>query len=110
LTLDLAGQAKFGPDQEWIDVIDYAVDPDRARSFYDAVRLYYPGLADGALTPAYSGIRPKVQAPGTPRADFVIDGADVHGVPGLVNMFGMESPGLTSSLSIGEYVVELLER
>ena len=109
LSLDLAGQVKFGPDQEWIDEIDYVVDPGRAQSFYDAVRLYYPGLADGALTPAYAGIRPKIQAPGQPVADFVIDGPRSHGVPGLVNLFGLESPGLTSSLSIADHVIALLE-
>jgi len=108
LTLDLAGQAKFGPDQEWIDEVDYPVDPGRAASFYQAVRLYYPGLADDALIPAYAGIRPKVQAPGEPVADFVIDGPDRHKIPGLINMFGMESPGLTSSLAIAEYAVGLL--
>ena len=84
------------------------VDPARAEQFYDAVRRYYPGLKDGTLEPAYSGIRPKVQAPGEAPADFVLSGPADHGVPGLVNMFGMESPGLTSSLVIGEYAVELL--
>ncbi len=108
LTLDLAGQVKFGPDQEWIDEVDYVVDPTRGPSFYDAVRQYYPGLADAALSPAYAGIRPKVQAPGEAVADFVIDGPGTHGIPGLVNLFGMESPGLTSSLSIAGYVVEML--
>ncbi len=108
LTLDLAGQARFGPDQEWIDEINYAVDPTRAKAFYDSVRRYYPGLADDALDPAYSGIRPKIQAPGDPMADFAISGPRDHGVPGLVNLFGMESPGLTSSLAIGEYVRALL--
>jgi len=108
LTIDLAGQVKFGPYQEWIDEIDYVVDPDRAASFYTAVRQYYPGLADGSLVPAYAGIRPKVQAPGAPVADFIIDGPEAHGVPGLVNLFGMESPGLTASLTIGDYVIDLL--
>ena len=108
LTLDLGGQAKFGPDQEWIDEVDYTMDPGRAESFYASVRQYYPDLPDGALEPAYSGIRPKVQAPGDPVADFVIKGPKDHGVPGLVNLFGMESPGLTSSLAIGEYVLKIL--
>jgi L-2-hydroxyglutarate oxidase LhgO len=109
LTLDLGGQAKFGPDQEWIEDIDYTMDPARADSFYASVRQYYPDLADGSLEPAYSGIRPKVQAPGDPVADFVIHGPSDHGIPGLVNLFGMESPGLTSSLAIGEYVQAMLE-
>ena len=108
LTLDLAGQARFGPDQEWIDEINYAVDPARANAFYDSVRRYYPGLPEDALDPAYSGIRPKIQAPGEAMADFTIAGPSDHGVPGLVNLFGMESPGLTSSLAIGEYVRALL--
>jgi len=108
LTLDLGGQAKFGPDQEWIDEVDYTMDPGRAESFYASVRQYYPDLPDGALEPAYSGIRPKVQAPGDPVADFVIKGPKDHGVPSLVNLFGMESPGLTSSLAIGEYVLKIL--
>ncbi len=108
LTLDLAGQARFGPDQEWIDEIDYAVDPARATAFYESVRRYYPGLPEDALEPAYSGIRPKTQAPGDPMADFTIMGPERHGVAGLVNLFGMESPGLTSSLAIGEYVRTLL--
>jgi len=109
LTLDLGGQAKFGPDQEWIDEIDYTMDPKRADGFYTSVRRYYPALADGALEPAYSGIRPKVQAPGEPVADFVIHGPENHGISGLVNLFGMESPGLTSSLAIGEYVCSLID-
>ena len=109
LTLDLGGQAKFGPDQEWIEEIDYTMDPKRADGFYASVRRYYPALADGALEPAYSGIRPKVQAPGEPVADFVIHGPESHGIKGLVNLFGMESPGLTSSLAIGEYVCSLID-
>ena len=109
LTLDLGGQAKFGPDQEWIDEIDYEVNPDRARDFYSSVRQYFPDLEDGALVPAYAGIRPKVQAPGEPVADFVISGPRDHGINGFVNLFGMESPGLTSSLAIGEYVRSILD-
>jgi L-2-hydroxyglutarate oxidase LhgO len=108
LTLDLGGQAKFGPDQEWIDEIDYEMDPARAESFYQSVRRYFPDLADGALIPAYAGIRPKIQAPGEPVADFAITGPETHNIPGLVNLFGMESPGLTSSLAIGEYVSRLI--
>jgi L-2-hydroxyglutarate oxidase LhgO len=109
LTLDLGGQAKFGPDQEWIDTIDYTTDPSRADGFYASVRQYYPDLADGALEPAYAGIRPKIQAPGDPVADFMIEGPADHGIAGLVNLFGMESPGLTSSLAIGDYVCALLD-
>jgi L-2-hydroxyglutarate oxidase LhgO len=113
VTLDLGGQAKFGPDLEWLDVpdadaIDYAPDPARASSFYAAVRRYWPALPDGALQPSYSGVRPKIHGPGQKAPDFRIDGPAVHGVPGLVNLFGIESPGLTSSLAIGEYVRDLL--
>ena len=104
VTVDLAGQVRFGPDQEWIDDIDYDVDPARADVFYEAVRRYYPDLADGALQPAYSGVRPKLQAPGEPAADYVVQGPEVHGVDGLVNLYGIESPGLTSSLAIAEFV------
>jgi len=108
LTLDLAGQARFGPDVEWIERIDYDVDPGRAEGFYGAIRSYWPGLKDGALQPAYSGIRPKLQARGQPASDFLIQGPADHGVTGLVNLFGIESPGLTASLAIGDAVLELL--
>jgi L-2-hydroxyglutarate oxidase LhgO len=108
LTLDLAGQARFGPDVEWVDAIDYRVDPRRADVFYREIRRYWPQLADGALQPAYSGIRPKIQAPGEPARDFLIEGPQHHGVPGLVNLFGIESPGLTASLAIADYVHDLL--
>jgi len=113
LTLDLAGQARFGPDVEWLDVvdpdaIDYAVDPARARRFYAAIRRYWPALPDGALQPAYSGVRPKMQVPGGPPADFAIEGPAVHGTAGLVNLFGIESPGLTSSLAIADEVLARL--
>jgi len=108
LTLDLGGQARFGPDVEWVDTIDYAVPPERGEAFYAAIRAYWPGLADDALQPAYAGIRPKLSGPGEPAADFRIDGPGVHGVPGLVNLFGIESPGLTASLAIARYVAELL--
>ncbi len=115
VTLDLGGQSKFGPDLEWLDVhsadeIDYAVDPARADSFYAAVRKYWPALPDGALQPSYSGVRPKIYGPGSKAPDFRIDGPAVHGVPGLVNLFGIESPGLTSSLAIGEYVASMLQK
>jgi L-2-hydroxyglutarate oxidase LhgO len=114
LTLDLGGQAKFGPDLEWLDTrdpddIDYAVDPRRADGFYAEVRRYWPGLPDGALQPSYSGVRPKIYGPGESAPDFRIDGPRLHGVPGLVNLFGIESPGLTSALAIAEHVVGLLQ-
>ena len=113
LTLDLGGQAKFGPDLEWLDVqspeqIDYAVDPRRSDGFYAEVRRYWPGLPDGALQPSYSGVRPKIHAPGEKAPDFRIDTAALHGVRGLVNLFGIESPGLTSALAIAEHVNEVL--
>jgi L-2-hydroxyglutarate oxidase LhgO len=107
-TRDLAGAGRFGPDVEWIDRIDYSVDPSRCERFYAAVRRYWPGLRDGALVPAYAGIRPKISAPGAPAADFLIQGPEAHGVPGLVNLFGFESPGLTASLAIAEAVAERL--
>ena len=110
LTLDLGGQAKFGPDLEWLDAatpqdIDYTVDPRRADSFYSEVRRYWPGLPDGALQPSYSGVRPKIYGPGQAAPDFRIDGPVMHRVAGLVNLFGIESPGLTSALAIGEQVL-----
>jgi L-2-hydroxyglutarate oxidase LhgO len=109
LTLDLGGQAKFGPDVQWVDSPDdLVVDPARGDAFYAEVRKYWPALADGALIAGYAGIRPKIQAPHEAARDFVIDGPQVHGVPGLVNLFGIESPGLTSSLAIGEHVAALL--
>lgn len=108
VTVDLGGQVRFGPDVEWVDAIDYDVDPGRADKFYAAVRKYYPALPDGAIQPGYSGIRPKIQAPGEPAVDFVVQGPQDHGVPGLINLFGIESPGLTSSLAIAEYVRNLI--
>jgi L-2-hydroxyglutarate oxidase LhgO len=108
LTLDLGGQAKFGPDVEWIDAIDYEVNPARGESFYAAIRRYWPGLPDGALQPGYSGIRPKIVGPGQPGQDFVIQGPGEHGKAGLVNLFGIESPGLTASLALGEAVMEVV--
>jgi L-2-hydroxyglutarate oxidase LhgO len=107
LTLDLAGQARFGPDVEWVDTIDYAVDPARAERFYPAIRRYWPTLPDGALMPSYSGIRPKIVPPAVARQDFMIQGPCDHGVAGLINLFGIESPGLTSSLAIAVHVGEL---
>lgn len=106
LTIDLGGQARFGPDVEWVDSIDYAVDPQRGESFYAAIRRYWPELPDGALSPGYSGIRPKIVPQGAPAQDFVVQGPAVHGVPGLVNMFGIESPGLTASLALADHVLQ----
>ena len=109
LTLDLAGQARFGPDQEPVDAIDYDVDPGRAAAFYDAIRRYYPDLADDSLLPSYAGIRPKVALPGGGTSDFMITKKADHGVPGLVNLFGIESPGLTAALAIADYVAAELD-
>lgn len=108
VTLDLAGRMRFGPDVEWIDTEDYAVDPRRADSFYARIRSYWPGLAEATLVPDYAGIRPKLTGPGEAAADFVIETPAAHGLPGLVNLFGIESPGLTSSLSIADAVVAAL--
>ncbi|MDH3659270.1 MAG: NAD(P)/FAD-dependent oxidoreductase [Alphaproteobacteria bacterium] len=114
VTLDLGGQVKFGPDVEWlpdverVDQLTYDVDPRRADVFYEAVRSYYPGLEDGAIEPGYAGIRPKLSAKGEPAADFVLQGPAEHGVPGLVNLFGIESPGLTASMALADLVVERL--
>jgi L-2-hydroxyglutarate oxidase LhgO len=107
LTIDLGGQARFGPDVQWIDDIDYTVDPARADSFYAAVRKYWPALKDGALQPGYAGIRPKIVPAGKAAQDFVVQGPQTHGVPGLINLFGIESPGLTASLALAEHVVEV---
>lgn len=109
ITVDLAGQARFGPDVEWIEQIDYTVDPRRADKFYAAVRRYWPDLPDHSLQPAYCGIRPKLGPPSAPAADFVVQGPTAHGVPGLVNLYGIESPGLTASPAIADHVVELLK-
>ena len=111
LTLDLGGQAKFGPDVEWVDSPeDLVVNPQRGDAFYAQVRKYWPGLKDGALQAGYAGIRPKIQAPHEAAKDFAIQGQAVHGVPGLVNLFGIESPGLTSSLALGNCVAVMLAR
>jgi L-2-hydroxyglutarate oxidase LhgO len=109
VTLDLAGRMRFGPDVEWIDTETYTVDPKRADSFYASVRTYFPALPDNALVPDYCGIRPKLTGKGEPAADFLIDGPADHGLPRLVHLFGIESPGLTSSLSIAEEVVGQLQ-
>ncbi len=109
LTIDLGGQAKFGPDVQWVSSADdLVVDPARGDGFYAEVRKYWPALPDGALIPGYAGMRPKISGPGEPAADFVIEGPSSHGVAGLVNLFGIESPGLTSSLAIGAHVARLL--
>ncbi|HWA36501.1 MAG TPA: NAD(P)/FAD-dependent oxidoreductase [Burkholderiales bacterium] len=108
VTLDLGGQARFGPDVEWVDRIEYAVDPGRAQRFYAAIRRYWPGLPDDALLPGYAGIRPKTAGPGEPAPDFHVQGAREHGLPGLVHLFGIESPGLTASLALADTVLNEL--
>lgn len=114
VTLDLTGHMRFGPDVEWLghddpDKVDYRVDPARSESFYNAVRSYWPALPDGAVVPAYSGCRPKLSGPDEPAADFRIDGPALHGHAGLVHLFGIESPGLTSSLAIADYVADQID-
>jgi L-2-hydroxyglutarate oxidase LhgO len=110
ITLDLAGQARFGPDVEWISEVDYAVDPARGEAFYAAIRAYWPGLRDGALQPGYAGVRPKISGPSEPAADFIVQGPEVHGIPRLVNLYGIESPGLTAALPLADEVIERLSR
>jgi L-2-hydroxyglutarate oxidase LhgO len=107
-TRDLAGRGRFGPDAQWVDTVDYTVDGVRAELFYASIRRYWPGLKEGTLAPDYAGIRPKIQAPGEQPVDFVIQGRETHGVPGLIALYGIESPGLTSSLAIAEAVAERL--
>lgn len=109
LTLDVGGQAKFGPDVEWIDTPAYGVDPARARRFYAAIRNWWPALEDGRLVPGYAGVRPKIVGPGVPDADFRIDGPAWHGVQGLIHLFGIESPGLTAALAIGRHVEGIVD-
>jgi L-2-hydroxyglutarate oxidase LhgO len=109
LTLDMAGQAKFGPDVEWLDIetenqIDYTVNPKRSEGFYEAVRRYWPALKDGSLQPDYSGVRAKIVPPNAPAGDFCFNGPSDHGLEGLYNLYGFESPGLTSSLAIAKYL------
>jgi L-2-hydroxyglutarate oxidase LhgO len=108
VTIDLGGQVKFGPDFAWIDRIDYTFDESRKAAFYKAIRRYYPGLQEGALQPGYTGIRPKIHGPGEPAPDFMIQGPREHGMRAMVSLYGIESPGLTSSLAIADYVAELL--
>lgn len=110
VTLDLAGQARFGPDVSWLDDVDYTFDEQRAGSFYSAIRHYFPALADGALVPGYTGIRPKLSPAGSPADDFVIQGPRDHGVRGLVNLYGIESPGLTASLALAELAASELDQ
>ena len=107
LTLDLAGRARFGPDVQWVETLDYAVDPSRSERFYGEVRKYWPDLPDGALEPAYAGMRPKISGPGEPNADFVVQGGAIHGVRPVINLFGIESPGLTASLALADEVAAL---
>ncbi len=108
VTLDLAGQVRFGPDRAWVRTVDYQVDPSRAPAFEASIRRYYPSLPPGALVPGYAGIRSKVQGPGEPMADFVIHGPDTHGIGGLVCLYGIESPGLTASLALARHVADAL--
>lgn len=108
LTLDLGGQARFGPDVEWVEREDYDVDISRAAGFYAAIRRYWPALADGALQPGYAGVRPKISGPGEPAADFRVSGPAEHGIGGLVNLYGIESPGLTASMSIAEHATAIV--
>lgn len=108
VTLDMGGQARFGPDVSWLPDVDYSFDGARSASFYASIRSYYPDLADGALAPGYTGIRPKLAPEGSPNADFVVQGPSDHGVAGLVNLFGIESPGLTASLPLAQLVARLL--
>lgn len=111
LTLDMTGRARFGPDAHWVeDDSDYEVDAARAEGFYAAIRRYWPGLPDNSLKPAYTGIRPKLVPKGTPDADFRIDGPEAHGIRGLVHLYGIESPGLTSSMALAERVAEIVTR
>jgi L-2-hydroxyglutarate oxidase LhgO len=108
-TLDLAGKVRFGPDVEWVDEIDYQVDASRGPSFYAAIRSYWPGLRDDALAPSYAGIRPKIAGPSEAAADFRIDTPREHGIGGLINLLGIESPGLTAALAIGEHLSEVVD-
>lgn len=108
LTLDLGGQMRFGPNVQWVDAPEYQVNPADSEVFRAAVRRYWPGVEHASLQPGYAGVRPKISGPGEPAADFRIDGPEVHGVPGWVNLFGIESPGLTASLAIAEQVLQRL--
>jgi L-2-hydroxyglutarate oxidase LhgO len=107
-TRDMGGRLRFGPDVEWVQVPEYGVEAARAKGFYSAIREYWPGLPDDSLQPDYAGVRPKIVGPGETAADFLIEGPAAHGIPGLVNLLGIESPGLTSSRAIAEHVASLL--
>lgn len=107
LTLDMAGQGRFGPDVEWIEQIDYSTDDRRRPAFEAAIRRYWPDLPSGSLQPGYTGIRPKIVPPGAPAQDFLVQGPDAHGAPGVINLFGIESPGLTASLALAAHVERL---
>lgn len=109
MTIDLAGQARFGPDVEWVESVDYAVHPARADTFYRAIRQYWPSLADGRLLPGYAGVRPKIHGTAGVPADFFVSGSGDHGIKGIINLFGMESPGLTASLALAEHVESMLD-
>lgn len=109
VTIDVGGRIRFGPDVEWIDEIDYQVDASRGAFFYDAIHRYWPSLPDGAITADHAGIMPKISSPGESARDFVIEGPAQHGLTSYVAMFGIESPGLTSSLSLAETIAEMLE-
>jgi L-2-hydroxyglutarate oxidase LhgO len=109
LTIDMGGQARFGPDVEWVDTLDFDVDPKRSDAFYAAVRTYWPGLPDGALVPAYAGIRPKLAPQGSPARDFLILGPGTAGTSGLITLLGMESPGLTASLAIAGHIAQMAD-
>jgi L-2-hydroxyglutarate oxidase LhgO len=109
-TNDMGGSARFGPDVEWVDKIDYGFDDTRKAGFVDAIQRYFPGLDESRLVPAYTGIRPKLAGPGESPRDFLIQGADAHGMPGLVNLFGIESPGLTAALAIGDHVAGMVAK
>jgi len=110
LTLDLGGQARFGPDTQWVEQEEYDVDIRRADVFYAAIRRYWPALPDGALSPGYAGIRPKISGPTEPAADFLVSGPTEHGIGGLINLFGIESPGLTASMALGAHVARLVNQ
>ncbi len=109
LTLDQSGAARFGPDTEWVDAVDYRVDPARRDAFYHSIKEYYPGISLDALQPSYSGIRPKAVGPGSEAGDFIVQGEGIHGVKGFIGLYGMESPGLTASMAIGKHVLQSLE-
>jgi L-2-hydroxyglutarate oxidase LhgO len=108
MTLDLSGAARFGPDLEWVDCVDYRVEPGRTADFGNAIKEYWPQLDAARLKPAYAGVRPKLSGPGESARDFCISGPAEHGLAGIVNLFGMESPGLTSSLALGDYIAAML--